>query len=355
MTGENIVNLARLLSPIFGILSAIALIKWKKVTVPGLCVLAMYCLQTGTIDTFIAAGMPEAPTYLLMIVALASNSTILAVSSLVIGVIRPSTLILLGIFELVRGLYNKKFNRFWLIFIGIVPSLIWYQILPVNLSIPSWGFGADLAYLGTRINFWSIPISILGIGITIETFWTLIFILMTQFSFLPRRFIYPLILSGSLMAENGIKKIKGKFVQFSILIILILILINGSWSFWTKFEPNLKYQDLDTMYWLKENLVSGVVAHRDLSTIWVLYYAQKPTLLDGYSEGLDDAQERMDDVLGALESDKLEKTREVGAKYNMRYITYNLAENWTFKANIEKYKPWTTLTENWYSTVKMIM
>ncbi len=354
MTGMRQVDIARLLSPLFGVLSAIAIFRWKK-GIPGLCVLAIYCLQAGTIDTFIAAGMPEAPTYFLLIIALSSSPLLLGLSSLAIGIIRPSTLILLGLFELIRGLHQRNKSRLLPAILGILPVLLWYQMVPIPMSVPDWGFGVNHEYLESRINLWSVPLIVLGLGMNVETLWTVLYFLMTQLSYLPRRFIYPLIISGALMAGEGMKRIPGRVLQTFVVAVLIILLVSGSWKFWTEIEPNLKYEDLDSMYWMRENLVSGVLAHRDLSTIWILYYAKRPTILDGYSEGLPDAHERMEDVLGAFGSSELKKTGEVGEKYGIKYVSYNLAEEWTFGANITKYGPWETLSENWYSTVKRII
>lgn len=365
LTGLDDMIWARVLSIILAGLCVLVFARFTNFSWLGLLATAAFAFQYETLDTFIAAGMPQTVGTLMLLLFL-TEQRFSWWWAIVIGITHPSSLLLLFIFEFfdqVSRLVNfskellvKASWRITQIFIGTIPYILWIFLLQVKTVSPTWGLTVDWSLFLEKLDVGVMLLAGLGFLAYPYTLWTLIFGALSKYSpYLPRRFLFPLGISLSLLSVEGLKRLPVKdWLKFLLLLLVVGMLVFRAVNFGNWATPVIKLEDVESDFWLKENAKGGVLAHKDLTTVGVLYFAQLPTILDGYSEGLADANERMEYVVKGLTSDDLNDLFKAGQKYKSRYVLYNEDEVKWYGVNSTKLQPLLLLFENGYAKVRLM-
>jgi hypothetical protein len=315
----------------------------------------VFALTIETLEFFIASGMPQQPAIFLLLILFTQRS-MNPLFALALGLTHPSTLVLLILFELLRlgseSLASLS-KRLAIAVEGGVTYLAWVAAVGMNVSIPTWGWPVGIEYFTQQLDYRVALLNILGIGALPTTAWIAGFLLFTQTPLLPRRYLFPLGMSFAFGSSKALERLP-KILSMLIAGYLILALGMNAVNFGEWLEPITKYDDIRSGVWIRENVEGGVLAHKDLTTIWALYYGHARTVLDGFSEGVPDAGRRMEDVLKAFESSSLKDVRDVALTYNCTHILYNNAESAWYGSNTSKLSPLPLVYDTEYSHVRLI-
>ncbi len=369
ISGLNPLFIARLLSIIFGGLSVVAFSRILGRAWWNVLAIAAFAFQYEILDAFIAAGMPQTLGLFFLLVIL-SEGRLHSLFALVLGFTHPLCLAFLLIFEVCRIFKRelldlcrlrsidsvKQLSRLSYILVGVLATVLWMFAVNLRPTPPTWGLPIYDSYYSDRLDFRLIPVAIFGLGLNIYTLWTFAMFILTRASILlPRRWILPLSISFSLLVGEGMKKIPvGQGLKYVITLFFVVLLLIQGFNFSYNATPAITFEDVQSLRWAKENTASTILAHKDLNSVWVLYYAKRPAVLDGYSEGVPDVYQRMKDLSLVFDDASLSDVRSIASQYNAHYIIYNELEIKSFQVNSTKFNDVPLMFTNGYSQVRQI-
>lgn len=361
LTSLRLELVARLLSPIFLGLALIAF--YKKMGDGPAAVLGVLLLATipEVFGAFSTPGMPQTLGFFAIIAALYKPSLLFLLAILLslthwlsAGILfilfwsrqlwpdaKRLSIWILGSLAAFTPAWPLSFAAAWslkerrreLLFtvILLAPILLWRWAAQISYATPSWGtFPSIFSY---PYIFGSALLVLLLLFPSFGYFFfqaTLLFAFSQFFPILPVRFLLYISIPAVAMVVEGVRK--REYPSSTLLIATLLLslpLLSSQLqnSFW--IGPDIKEQDFDALKWADANTVSTLLAYKDSSAFWTFYYTRNPTILDGFSEGVDDVYERMGDQFDFFASPQIEE--EILSRWEIRYQFLNTLEEEMFE------------------------
>lgn len=321
----------------------------------GMVSTGVFAFTIETLEFFISSGMPQQPA-LFLLLTLFTMRSLNPLFSLAIGITHPSTLVLLSVFEILRigsESIASILRRLSIAILGGLPYLAWAIGVGMSVTAPTWGWPVSLKYFLQQLDYRVAIVDIIGIGALPTTLWMLGFLILTQTPLLPRRYVFPLGMSLAFGVSKALERLP-RMAGIIVAGYLLLSMGSAAVNFGRWLEPITKHDDVQSGVWLGENIENGVLAHKDLTTIWALYYGNSRTILDGFSEGVPDADQRMADVLHAFESHNLSDALDVARKYGCTALLYNDAETDGYGSDTRKFDALPLAYDTPYSHVRLL-
>lgn len=374
LTGARAETMGRILSPAMGVLTIIALFVLARrlfgETATALLATLLFATSVEVLDSFISFAMPQAVGHFLVasgifaFLFVPAIFPILALSlSTTHAISTASLLIYVLIFALFDWEATKKRAAMSAALLLAFP-LFWGRVLFPSYNVPTWGVPIDLQdYIGALG-----PLQVLAFLFVFSSLSrirnrfsvvTAAMLLLSRGPLLPARLLYHAILPLSLSAAGALKnKIAVSFGRRGPTLAVILLsayLLTGVARWGNYTGPQLSSQDMDALRWITTNTGedSTVLGYKDFSAVWTLYYSERPTVLDGYSEAVPDSYRRMEDETRAYSSNNLDDARGAFSKYKVRYLFFNSMEEKIYndKFNMTKFYGLPILLDNGYAKV----
>lgn len=378
LTGARAETIGRIISPVMGALTAIALfVLARRVsgeTVTALLAILLFATSPEVLGSFVSFAMPQAVGHFLVasgilaflflpaifpIVALSLSTTHAISTAVLLGYI-----LIFAIFD--RGGELKKRAAISVVLLLAFP-ILWGRVLFPSYYMPTWGVPMKLQdYIGALG-----PLQVMAFLFVLSSLSRIrngfsaagvAMLLLSRGSLLPARLLYhsilPLSISAAGFLKNKIAVSFGRRGPALAVILLSAYLLTGMARWGNYAGPQLNAQDMDALKWIPANTLesSTVLGYKDFSAIWTLYYSGRPTVLDGYSETAPDAYRRMEDEGRAYSSNSLDDARAIFAKYGVRYLFFDSKEEDIYKDgfNMTKFYSLPVLLNNGYAKVAKV-
>lgn len=211
-----------------------------------------------------------------------------------------------------------------------IPILAWKLWTGIHYAAPSWGGIPDIFSYPYKTGVIFPIVFFMFFSWGYAAFQTLSLLLLSQtFPYVPVRFILFMFVPATAVFVNGLRarKFSSKTI-LAVTAILAFSLLAQSLESAHWIKPDIKTQDVDALRWLDTNTVSTVLAYKDSSAFWAYYYTDNPTVLDGFSEGVPDVYERMEDEFEFYASDTLRT--DIIERWGIRYHFINKLEREMF-------------------------
>ncbi len=378
LTGARAETMGRLISPAMGALAIIALfVLARRIfvgdTATALIAILLFSTSTEVLGAFVSFAMPQAVGHFLVasgIFTFLFVPSVFPVVALSLSVTHAISTFSLLVYILIFTIFDfrtlKKPAATAFVLLLAFP-LFWGRVLFPSYNVPTWGVPMKIQdYIGALG-----PLQVLVFLFALSSVSRLkngfsaagaIMLLLSRGPLLPARLIYHSILPLSVSAAGFLKrKITGSFGRMApILAVLVLsaYLLTGAARWGNYAGPQLNAQDMDALRWVTANTGEGspVLGYKDFSAVWTLYYSERPTVLDGYSETVSDSYARMDDEARAYSSNSTDEAKQLFAKYGVRYLFFDSTEEDAYKDrfNMTKFYSLPVLLNNGYAKVAKV-
>ncbi len=355
LTNTRLELSVKLLSPILfslTVLALFALARRKFGTNEAILAVLLFSTSFEVFDAFVSIGMAASLGHFLSAFCLFAflflPASLFFFFAFLLGSVHFLSATAVAVYLLFLTLHNRNYHKLALgvICLGLFP-LFWHMLFP-TYNIPDWGTTFSLLEIINRVGL--IQATLFFLSISRDPFFlaSLFLFLLSVFSpLLATRWIYfampPLVLSvaawlsrmkpflASIFSRSF--RLAGPFLFLAFLAVPLL-LNHLHTSIYAK--PFIQSEDFDGLKWLSINTSpkSVVVGYKDLSAVWVIYYANRATVLDGYSESVPNVYERMHDQYSAYEED-MDTARHVLSTYNVSYIFYDKTEKDWFNGRFD--------------------
>lgn len=373
LTGARAEAIGRLISSVMGVLTVIAIFVLSRRIFPDAAAALLSVLFFSTspevLGSFLSFAMPQATGHFLIVSGLFAFLYVPAIFPLValsLSATHAISTIVLAIYLIVFGISGRAGPKKIALYLAMLFLfvVVWGAAFP-SYSVPTWGAPMKLRdYVGAMGPLQTLIFVLFSFSaINRFSLAAAAMLLLTRGPLVPVRFIYHAILPMSLSATDffrrnvlpGLPRPAGPLVLVAFLSAFLLV---GAAKYGNYAGPQIDRQDVDALKWISLNTAgnSTVMGYKDLSAIWLLYYSERPTVLDGYSEGVTKPYERMSDEYLAYSVKNMTEAKRIFSKYGVRYLFFNSLEEGIYreKFNMTKFYALPILANNGYAKVARV-